>query len=193
MKKLFLILCFLFVVAVLGATWFYRAEVPESSNISKTYDSQKFGFRFIYPARYFLEEKEIGDGHRWHYFVSLTDDTEENRLVHEGNPPDGGSGREGPIAITFDIFQNDLDELTVPSWIKTRGESNFKLSDGALEYPVYGGAYAAQYRWSGLYNGESAVFRHRDAIIMATATSITPDDFTIKDFPAILASLKFIP
>lgn len=50
----------------------------------KTYRSSDYGLAFDYPRNYFLEKKLIENNGLGFYLLSLTEDTEENRLVREG-------------------------------------------------------------------------------------------------------------
>lgn len=150
-----------------------------------TYTSPNFKFTFLYPNTYFLEEKELGDGHRYHYQVMLTEDTEENRAVREGRAP----GREGPVAITFDIFQNNLDKQGTLEWIQGNNNSNFKLSEGTYSVRKIGEASAIRYHWSGLYEADAWVFPHAENMIMTTVTYIAPEDQIKKDFELMLQTI----
>ena len=153
--------------------------------LRKYYVNEKFGISFRYPGNYFLEEKEVGDGHRYHYLITLTDDTEENRLVREGKSP----GREGPVAITFNIYQNNLDMMSPESWLKGTNQSNFKLSDGNYQKTAVAGKEALSYKWSGLYEADALVFSHGDNLISATVTYIEPSEKIRTDFPDIVSSI----
>lgn len=154
------------------------AACPEVQNIS--YATSTYNIAFTYPNHYSLEEREVGDAHRGRYFIAL--------MQKKDLPlPQGG---EGPPAITVDIFQNNLDKQSVENWIKNSNPSNYKLSpDGVFASTTVDGAPALHYRWDGLYNGQSIVFAHKDTIIMVSVTSLTPDDQTLKDFPAFLSSI----
>ncbi len=153
----------------------------------KRYQSDKFGFEFYYPKNYFLEEREVGDGHREHYLIMLTEDTEENKLVREGKSP----GREGPIAITIDIYQNNLDALTLEQWLKETNNSNFKLSsDGIYSHISVAGQKAILYKWSGLYEADNVAFIKGDRIYSIAATYIAPDDVIRNDFALLIGSFQ---
>lgn len=183
------------VMAVLG--WYIvqknayeRLYTPDGQ--FKRYQSEEFGFEFYYPKNYFLEEREVGDGHRTHYLIMLTEDTEENRLVREGNPPAGGAGREGPIAITIDIYQNNLDQLTLEQWLKETNNSNFKLSpDGKYSYITVAGRKAVLYRWSGLYEADNVAFVKGDNVYSIAVTYIAKEDLIRNDFALLLGSIQF--
>ena len=164
-----------------GAFFIFSACIFDKTMPGKVYDSDSLGISFRYPETYFLEEKNLGDGHRARHAVILSEDTEENRLVREGKAP----GREGPITITLEIFQN-LEGYDLREWIEGTAFSNWKLSDGVKKDVEIGGAPAISYRWSGLYEAESIVFKNRDYIAMLSVAYITRDDVTYRDFPVIL-------
>ncbi len=150
------------------------------------YDSEKLGVRFKYPTKYFVETKELGDGHRGHLTIILTEDTEENRLVREGKSP----GREGPTAITFDFYQSP-EESTPIGWMKRDGASNFKLSDGTFEKITLAGKEGVSYSWDGLYEADTVVVAHQDYIVSMVVTYISPIDEIRKDFREILGQMEF--
>ncbi len=156
-------------------------------NTWKSYANAALGFGFKYPSRYYLEEREVGNAERSHFVVALTEDNEENRLVREGKSP----GREGPIAITVDVFQN-LENLSTDAWVRTVGDSNFKLSsDNKASTVQIGPEMATAYHWSGLYEADSFVFAKNGLIYMATVTYIAPGDQTRVDAAGVFATLNF--
>lgn len=180
-------LIFLVAVAALVAIalYFYdRVRTQTPTEGMKTYHSEKYGLTFEYPERYYLEEREEGNGEREHHVIILTDDTEENRAVREGEAP----GREGPIAITVDVYQNDLDMLTAEEWMKNNSRSNFKLSDGAYDTPVINNLSGVSYRWDGLYLGRTLAFANNKYVYAFTATYMNPNDFTLVDLAKIIVS-----
>jgi flagellar basal body rod protein FlgG len=155
---------------------------------TKTYNSSLFGFSFDYPENYFLEEKDLGNSERMHTVLVLTEDSEENRTLREGTA--STTAREGPTAITIDVFQN-LENETGESWIRGNGNSNFKLSpDGILLTAKVGSRDGYAYRWSGLYEGNSIVFSHKGNIIMSSVTYLGPNDQIVRDFDIIMRSFE---
>ncbi len=194
MQKMMLIIAILVAILV-GAIWYYRQETtvriedtatttPSTTN-TRVYSSDIFGIRFHYPTHYFLEEREIGNAERTHYLVMLTEDTEENRLVREGKSP----GREGPTAITLDVFQN-MEQQSVESFIKNTSETNYKLGDGVLAKTKVGTRDAFSYRWNGLYEGRSIAFVNGPHLFLWSVTWLTPDDQIIKDFDEMVKSAE---
>jgi len=178
---------FLALIVIVGGFWFFMVNVFDKFDPNKTYSSSKFDFSFSYPKTYFLEEKEVGNGERGHYVIILTADTPENKAVREGRSP----GREGPIAITIDIYQNNLDKLSIENWIRNVNFSNFKFSDGTLASTTIAQEPALEYYWSGLYEARSIVFAHGGNIFSVVATYMNPSDMTLSDLPAILESWQF--
>lgn len=195
-------------VALVAGTYYFIGGDPESSPADipqagdslsqggqsqgvidsawKEYSSQAYNIKFRYPAKYFLEAKEVGDGHRAHYRLVLMEDTEEHRLLRDGKLP----GREGPPTISIDFFQNNLDKLEAEQWIRGSNDSNFKLSNGSLARASAGGKEGFAYHWSGLYEGDSIVVSRPDNIIMFSVTYLTPEDEIRQDATAILQSLS---
>lgn len=189
-KKIFLGIIFLIIVAGLikvTVDWSStkKAEDPAPTSL-KFYESTNLGISFYYPEYYFLEEKNLGNGERNHYAIILTEDTEENRLVREGKSP----GREGPLSINIEAFQNNLDNVSLENWIQNTSESNYKLALGTFSETVISSKRALEYRWSGLYEGKSAVTEHKGNIIFTSVTFLTPNDTIISDYTNIIKSLE---
>ena len=185
------IVLYIILIACLGALAFlFRSDKASPINNAdiKSYSNPVAGLSFTYPKKYYLEEKEVGNAERSHYVIILTEDTEENRLVREGKSP----GRDGPIAITVDIYQNNLDKQTIAGWIKNTSESNYKLSDGILASTTVAGREAFSYSFDGLYLADSVVASFKDSIISFTVTYINRNDQIRNDFQSVLQSLKFL-
>jgi hypothetical protein len=116
----------------------------------------------------------------------LTEDTEENRAVREGRSP----GRDGPVAITFDLYQNNLDKLTLESWLKSTAVSNFKLSDGTYVSTKIAGHDALKYHWSGLYEADNIALATPDSILSVAVTYINPAESIRQDFENIVDTIR---
>lgn len=162
----------------------------EHENVSfREYSSTTLGLAFKYPSHYFLEEKNTGTPQRGRTTIILTEDTEENRLVREGKSP----GREGPVAITIDIHQNNLDNLSAEAWIRGSNDSNFKLSNGLLTSVMLGGYPAIQYVWSGLYEADNVVSAANGNLYSLSVTYIAPNDQIRNDFRELLKTVSLQP
>lgn len=160
-----------------------RVPPPDNNDATEQYVNHTYGISFEYPNTYQLREIEVGNAERAHYSITLAD-TEALR-----NLPEAG---EGPPTITVDIFQNDIDKLSVDTWLKNSNNSNFKLSpDDVIEPTTLGGASALSYTWDGLYRGKSIVATHRDAIIMVSGQFLSAEDQIVKDYEQIVSSLAF--
>ncbi len=171
---------------LIGLIWVSRSREINIQKDTKEYSSLSYGISFSYNDIYHIEEKNTGNGERSRHTIILTEDTEENRLVREGKSPP----REGPTAISIDIFQN-LEKQSVESWIKNTSDSNYKLGDGTLVPLTLNQKDAFSYRWSGLYEGNSVVFTHKDNIVMMSVTFLTPQDQILTDFETLLATINF--
>ena len=173
------------IVLVAGAYLLYAptAEAPAAPTVSsETYANEMYSISFSYPGTYVLEEREVGNGERYHYAIILMD------KVAAANIPQNG---EGPPTINVDIFQNNLDNLTISEWIKNDSRSNFKLAFNGAFAPVSVGGYdALAYTWDGLYSGHSVVFEHGGNIVMLTVTYLSPDDAILSDFAGVMASFE---
>ncbi|OHA81476.1 MAG: hypothetical protein A2675_03320 [Candidatus Yonathbacteria bacterium RIFCSPHIGHO2_01_FULL_51_10] len=196
-KNYFYMVVFVGVLAIfLGGTYLYQARSigakPDNINEqvygTKTYRSEVFGFAFEYSDKYFLETREIGDGGEGHSVVSLTEDTEENRLVREGKSP----GREGPVAITFDVYQSP-DQPDSLDWVKKNPASNFEPLGRDITEVVVAGKPAISYHWSGLYEADAIAVANNDYMLVMTATYIFPEDEIRADFSETVNTVKFFP
>ncbi len=133
----------------------------------KRYTNDQYGFSFIYPTSYFLEERRETEEGNTHLALVLTEDTEENRLVREGKTP----AREGPVAIVIDVY--DLSKSSAPSlmeWLKDTPASNFHLSDGTFANVTLSGTPAVSYEWDGLYRGRTIAIAREGVILSLTET-----------------------
>ena len=159
-----------------------ESGAPDPTEKWETYQNTAYSISFKYPDNYVVRDREVGNGERSHFTITLMD-----RKAVE-NIPEAG---EGPTAITFDIFQNNLDKLSAENWIRNTSESNFKLSDGALHLTYIGGAEGLYYAWDGLYQGLSIVVPHGGDILMVSVTYDSPDDQIFEDFNYLVDSVDF--
>jgi hypothetical protein len=152
-----------------------------STSVSE-YTNTQYGILFEYPTTYAVREKEVGNSERRHYSIALISKT---WLANQ--PPEAG---EGPTAITFEIYQNNLDKISLEDWVRGANDSNFKLSpDGTLSKVPVAGTQALFYRWDGLYRGESYALAHKGTIIVISVTYDSPTDPIHQDFQSVLSSL----
>lgn len=163
-----------------------EAVTDESSQ--KTYSNDTYGVRFEYPATYYLETKEESEPGRTHISIILTEDTDENRMLREGTTT---IPREGPISITFDVYQDTIASPTLVEWLKETPASNFDLSDGTFENTTFGGEPAVRYRWDGLYQADTIAVAHGDYILSGTVTFIAPTDSIRSVFESIIKTVTF--
>lgn len=172
----------LLIIAVVGGYIYYDKFVPRTTEFTQLYENSAYGISFRYPDTYSLLEEGTGTGERYRYTIVLVDKEALANLPQNG---------EGPPTITFEFFQNDLDQITIEDWIRGTSFSNFKLSlDGVLKHATVGNAPALSYTWDGLYPAETTVFAHKSNIIMASVTFLTPDDHIRDDFKNILTTME---
>jgi len=152
------------------------ASLPADTN---RYDSATYGISFMYPPGFVLEEREVGNGERRHYAITI------RREVDATLPVNG----EGPTGVTIDLYQNDIDQQSVVAWMNGASVSNFKLGPGTYATTSVDGVESFTYRWSGLYEGETTAFMHRAAIVAVSGTFMTPDDETIDAYRMVLETL----
>ncbi|HEY9584812.1 MAG TPA: hypothetical protein VJI33_04555 [Candidatus Paceibacterota bacterium] len=187
MKKNILII--IAVLILIGAGFYFWTKKETAENPSplspivtddNNYKNNTYNFSFSYPETYIIDEGEVGNGERSHYTITLS-------------PKDAfplPAGGEGPPTITIDIYQNDLDNLTLDSWLRNTNFSNFKLSDGKYTDTTVSGTPAIRYHWSGLYEAETFAFIHKKSIIAVSGMYLSPEDEIVKDFNSLVSSIK---
>lgn len=175
-------------VLVIGVGVYFAASFLRTNNpavvgtpIEKvTYHNSVYGISFSYPKGYVLSEGERGNAERAHYAIVLIAET-------DAAPPVNG---EGPTAITIDIYQNNLDKQSLLGWLKGTAVSNFKLGDGTYVTTTVQGKEAVAYRWSGLYEGETTAFLHKENVIAASVTWLTPEDKIVANYRELISSVR---
>ncbi len=160
----------------------YEKEKPEivDENELKIYKNEKYGIKFEYPGGYVLEEgeRDTAEGER-HYSIVLVKEVDIEPRING----------EGPTAITVDIYQN-VPKLALLDWLKTKKESNFSLSSATAASTTVSGIDAIKYTWSGLYEGESVAFPHKENVIVISVTSLTAQDENIETYRETLESFE---
>jgi hypothetical protein len=175
------------VLLVLGAGIYWIATTQKATapvvftpTEKNTYNNSTYGIAFNYPKGYVLSEGEKGNAERMHYAIVLVQEA-------DAVLPQNG---EGPTAITIDIYQNNLDKLSLLDWLNGTAVSNFKLGDGTYSSTTVGGKEAVSYAWSGLYEGETTAFLHKDNIVAVSVTRLTPEDTILTDYQELLSSVQ---
>mgnify|MGYP003393220201 CR=1 FL=1 len=187
MNKIYMVL----ILAILLIGGFYIlmrngtpvAIVPETETAqSQSYSNPTYGIAFEYPLTYVLSERDIGGtGERLHHVITL---------MRKADLPAPENG-EGPPSITFEMFQNNLDNLTTEGWIRGSSKSNFKLSsEGVLASTTIDSKPALSYRWSGLYEGTTIALAQANWIYAFSVTYLEPGADIVQDFVAIRDSVR---
>lgn len=184
MKRTLIISGSLLLVAVIGLLAFADRDFPveDTPSASLEYANERYGISFSYPEEYIIDEGERGDAEGDHYAIVL------NRKI-DLPPPQNG---EGPTGISIDIYRN-ADHPTLLSWLTAANASNFQLSDGAYASTSVGGISAAHYRWSGLYEGETTAFLHKEYVFAVSVTYLSPEDSHRDVYGELLDSLSLRP
>lgn len=157
--------------------------IPATDAGLKTYSSAAYGIEFRYPSSYELVERDLpGSAQRRHHVITLM------RIADLPVPQES----EAPPAITIEMIQNDLDDLTTEGWIKASGASNFKQSiDGRLSSTTIAGQQALSYTWDGLYRGDTTAIARPAYAYAFTVTYLTPEDGIRRDLGGILQTVVF--
>lgn len=171
------------VAYVLFAKKVHSPTEPLTNGVTtgQRYTNMQHDFRFAYPEGYSLTEHSEAGGERDFYAITLV-------RTEDAVPPEGG---EGPTAITINVYQNNLDALSVIDWITNTNDSNFKLGNGQYTQTVVAGQPAYTYTWSGLYEGKTTAFAHGDDIIAVSVTWMTPEDDILDEYERVLDSFEF--
>lgn len=153
----------------------------EEQSDMRTYTSAEYGISFEYPDTYTLTEIDSpGSALREHHAIVL-------QRTEDLPAPEGG---EGPLSITIDIYQNNLDNQTTENWIRRSSASNFKLGDMTLASTTIDGKAALSYRWSGLYEGTTVAIARPDWIYAFSVTYLEMGADIIQDFVMIRESVR---
>lgn len=185
MRKIYIVTAAVFLIGGVYAVSRTEISVPQiipSAVGERTYVNERYGISFTYPQSYVITEAERGDGHRGHYVIMLV--KQEDAAPRENS--------EGPVAIVFDIYQNNLDQQTLRGWLEGSGDSNYKLSNDTYLMTRVDNAEATTYHWSGLYEATTTAFLHDDNIVAASVTYITPEDTQIAVYNDILRSIRLL-
>lgn len=153
----------------------------EQGTAAKRYTNFAHDFRFTYPEGYVLTEQEVGTDERGHYQIMLV-------RAEDATPPENG---EGPTAVTIDVYQNNLDTLSVMDWMNNVSASNYKLGNGTSVKASVGEQDATSYTWSGLYEGRTTVLAYKDDLIAISVTWMAPEDEIIDTYEHVLDSFEF--
>ena len=172
------ILGIIIVLALIGAgAIFYGGSAfsPEpASPVVQTYSNDAYGMSFSYPVGYLLTE-ESGEGS---YHITLIREEDAVPVV---------AGGEGPTAITIDIY--DLDEgANAVDWMTSSPNSNFGLGPKTYEGRAVSGIDAAQYAWSGLYEGMTTALSHEGRVYAISVTYLSPTDAIRTAYEEVLDS-----
>ena len=149
---------------------------PTGTNL---YANGAYGISFPYPSEYVVQEGERSDRPHDRYAIVL---------IHEDDVEVPIAG-EGPTSITIDIYENTTNE-TLSNWVTTASESNYMLGDQRLTEMSVDGKAALQFRWSGLYEGETTAFLNGDTIVVVSVTYLTPEDAIIADYRTLLSEIQ---
>ncbi len=184
MKKILSILIALIIVGgIVYLSWLNRVEAPGNEiSATRNFASPLYGVSFTYPTHYFLEEKNIDANHAQ---ILLTEDTEENKAIREGKAP----GREGPPAITIDVFKQTQSKQSAAEFINNNPNSNVKLGNGVVSTTTRGALTGLEYTWSGLYEGRSFVVSNAEYIYLFSVTRLAPEDRIVSDFDSLMKTV----
>lgn len=161
-----------------------EGSADNPSQGTRVYESDFYNLRFAYPDSYFLIERDVGTPETPQRAIILAENTQENRDVLEGR---GDEPREGPTAITIDIYENP-QELSAQDWVHS--STTWTLSDQILKPVNVSGHEGVAYHWSGLYEGTSTIISAGKYMYVASVTSLSAEDQMIQDYEALLGSLQ---
>lgn len=143
-KKLFIPAGILIALVASAFIWGAVDREGEPGRLNYTYASETYGFSFIYPERYSLEESYVADPQAPRYAITLSDQS--------------GGGQ-----IKVEVFSNSLSETPLKAWIRQSIASNFHLSSGVTETVTVAGVEAYAYSWDG---GRATVLENENYIFL---------------------------
>jgi hypothetical protein len=143
------------------------------------FTAKNYGFAYTIPGDYVQLEGEKGTPAQTHYAYIMVN-RKDVKPVQNG---------EGPRTISIDVLGNPK-KLTLDQWFKTSTTSNSNLAKAPYATTTVFGKDAIVYKWSGLYEGETIAFIHKENIVMMSVTYLTPEDRNISAFKSIVASLE---
>lgn len=161
------------------------APMAEEMPGMERYVSAGYGFSFMYPEGYFVDEgRSETFAHDW---VSLIEDTEFNRRLVAGEVP----ATEGPVSIRVDIFLGAVAEGGLESWVRESRYSNFPLATTELSPVTVAGASGFAYSHDGLYMNDAVVLGSGGTVYMLSVSYTSPDDEIRDDFQAVIDTFSF--
>lgn len=166
---------------------FVKSENCESTAVvvkTVAYKNTTYKLGFKYPENYYKKEKlDAGTAESPQLSTILVEDTEENRAVVDGTSTEV---REGPIAITADVYQNP-DKLATKDWVGK--DTNWTVANSVATRTTVAGLEALTFTWSGLYEGKTVIVTSGDKAYVFSVTWMNPDDQIKKDFEALLSTI----
>lgn len=161
-----------------GAIFYASAAfnpVP-TAPIEQLYSNGVYGISFSYPEGYLLSEQSDEDAYR------IT-------LIHKEDAVPVVGGGEGPRAITLEIYPH-TPGLDLTGWLRSTPQSNVSLGSGEItSFDLYG-TPAAEYSWSGLYEGRTIAFLHEERVYVVSVTYNSPQDPIVGAYVSLLSSLR---
>lgn len=159
-----------------GAIFFAGNFFTQPTPAMQTYQNDMYGISFSYPEGYILSEDDVNPlGTPRHHVVTII--REEDAVPRLNS--------EGPTAITLDFYESST---TLANWLASP-VSNLYLGSSYASTTV-DGEDAVSYGWSGLYEGNTVAFTHKNAVVAATVTFISPADQIVADYEALLSSIR---
>jgi hypothetical protein len=151
---------------------------------SLAYKNASYKLGFKYPETYYKKEKlDAGTPESPQLSVILAEDTPDNRAVLDGTTTET---REGPTAITVDVYQN-TDKLATKDWIGK--DTNWTVANSVATRTTVAGLEALTFTWSGLYEGKTVIVTSGDKAYVLSVTWMNPDDQIKKDFETLLSTI----
>jgi hypothetical protein len=163
-------------------------EVPQVSTNKEsmvTYVNVPDKILFEYPSSLYIKEKINARGTEPKVTVTLVKNIEDNVDFIEGRTTDV---REGPTAITLDIYDNPKN-LSPKDWVIQ--SQNWNIATSQADPITVAGERGVSYTWSGLYEGRSVVLSKGNDIFVFSVTYMDQNDQMLKDFEMVLNSAAF--
>jgi hypothetical protein len=187
MNKKVTFIALIAVIILAGLVFVFRDRFISPRNLpistgEKNFTSEMYGISFTIPEGYaLLEGQKPGAGAPTYSYV-IIDSEEFERPRRNG---------EAAPSISIDVFDTKTSSLSLPTWFHTNPSSNSNLTYArSYATTTFAGRPAIGYRWSGLYEGETLAFIHKDYLIALNVSYIDAGDKNIPAFRKLMESLK---
>lgn len=170
-KKLFILGSIIIALIAAVLIWSAVDREGEPGELNYTYASDDYGFSFVYPDRYTLQESYVGDPQSPRNAITITE-------------------KSGAGQIKVEVFSNTLSQTPVEAWIRQSSASRFDPNSSQLVRRTVDGTNAYMYTPGGESAGKVTVFEHKGNIIAVSSDFTTQDEGLNGDYDSLILSIE---